>query len=1092
MQKLYPYCIFLLVSFLINLPSLQGQDYLINQRILSLKDGLPDRRIKGIAQDNRGFMWLATRDGLCRFDGYTFKVFNKKQHGLHSTDIQKVVHAPNNLLWLIHQDNTLEFFDPLHEKVIPSAQLLPPDFDQSRYIKLSKNHFLKVGQQLWFTADRHLFCFENDSLKTMLVLPDSLRLRYLTKGLGEQIWVEVVNGPKRPSSNGILLINLEGKLLDQTPLFPSNQHHHCSQALRVNKKGGLHFFVINRNQNDLLIVENKIKYPFKRTISDPALHGKDFQNQRYNPALQQYWCSKEKKDTVYILDLKGEELCQIPQLLNDKNSSHINDIYFDSLGGAWLTRLDLTHIDVKKNKFTHYLQGNGMIRAIWTDTSRRIFANTSRGLKAFYPKNSTIPLSQRLDLKPPPLTTYNSKGYATPRKIDGFWEKEHGLWLTGRNPTITLYNPYTGRQTMFNYPKKTSGDLSFNWILHRKKTTGRLWLGRRKGLSYVDEKNKSLHKVAIPAPYSRLSNSVVWHIYENNQATYICSDSGIFIMDAQENIVAHYCENCPPPYQLAHNRIAHMYEEMDGSFWLASKRGGLIHWHPQTGYNRQYNLEDGLSNMLLYSVEGDDFGKLWLSTHMGLMSFDKNSKQINIYHKQDGILQEEFNTISTYKAKDGTIYFGGIKGITAFHPKDFHQVDSSKKVPLRLTAYKKYDESDATLFDVDSFYFGDDQVIRVLPQDHSVQLSFALLNFSFFDQNKYAFKVQGFDRDWRYQKNRTIELANLPYGKFELWVRAQDHNGNWSEVLKINIHVITPFHLQLWFFPIFLGIIFLGIRQIVQFRLKHLNKQKLALQNLVAERTTEIAEKNAELEVLNKTKDRFFAIVAHDLKSSVSAFQNLGELINFYIEYNKIDLLKKMANDVNHLSDNLSNLLNNLLQWSLSQLDGITIKPEAIVVQEELLSITNLYQNNALAKAIELSIDCPADLQIWADRDSLRLILRNLLNNAIKFTPQNGLITLRAFIPPQQDSNTVEIQIQDNGIGIPKEKLNQLFDLGTKKSTRGTANEKGTGLGIILCQDFAQRNQGHIAIESEVNQGTTCKVTLPLAQTKVENEVLSS
>lgn len=1071
--------------------ALQGQDYLINQRALSLKDGLPDRRIKTITQDNRGFMWIGTRGGLCRFDGYNFKIFNKKRHGLHSNDISKIINVPNNLLWLIHEDNTLEVFDPLHEKIIPKSQFLPPDFDQSHYIKASDNKFLQIGQQLWFSAQRHLFCLEHDSLKTIFVLPDSLRAKYLTKGLGEQIWVEISKAPGLPGCKGFFLIDLEGKILDKTPFFPSNHDIHSSQALRVNKKGGLHFFTATRNQDKSLTIQNKIKYPFKRVIADPVFNGKSFHNQRYNPILKQYWCSKEREDTIYILDNQGHELCKIPQLLNDKNSSYLNYAYFDPLGGAWFVKLDLTHVDVKKNKFTHYLKNRGMIRAIWSDSSNRIFANTSKGLSAFYPAKDTTPLSQRLTLSPPPLNKYNSKGFAIPRKFDGFWEEKHGFWLAGRNPTVNLYNPYTGKQTTFKYTKKFPRELSFNWVIHRKKTTGRLWLGHRMGLSYVDEKNKTLHKAPIPAPYNTLTRSVVWHIYENNQATYICSDSGIFIMDAQENIVARYCEDCPPPYQLAHNRIAHMYEETDGSFWLASKRGGLIHWHPQTGYSKQYTLEDGLSNMLIYSVEGDNFGKLWLSTHMGLMSFDKTSKQINIYHKQDGILQEEFNTISTYKAKDGTIYFGGVKGITAFHPKDFHLVDSSQKVPLRLTAYKKYEESDATFFDVDSFYFGHDRVIRVLPHDHSVQLSFALLNFSFFDQNKYAFKVQGFDKDWRYQKNRTIELANLPYGMFELWVRAQDHNGNWSKVLKIKIHVKTPFYLQLWFFPVFLGLVFFGIRQIIQFRLKRLNEQKLALQKLVAERTTEIAEKNAELEVLNKTKDRFFAIVAHDLKSSVSAFQNLGELINFYIEYNKIDLLKKMANDVNNLSDNLSNLLNNLLQWSLSQLDGITIKPEAIVVKKELLSIANLYQNNALAKEIELSIDCPPNLQIWADRDSLRLILRNLLNNAIKFTPQNGLIVLKACIPPQQDSNIVEIQVKDNGIGIPKEKLNQLFDLGTKKSTRGTANEKGTGLGIILCQDFAQRNQGQITIESEVNQGTTCKVTLPLAQTKAENEVLS-
>ena len=235
--------------------------------------------------------------------------------------------------------------------------------------------------------------------------------------------------------------------------------------------------------------------------------------------------------------------------------------------------------------------------------------------------------------------------------------------------------------------------------------------------------------------------------------------------------------------------------------------------------------------------------------------------------------------------------------------------------------------------------------------------------------------------------------------------------------------------------------------------------------------------KNTEqqLQELINTKDKLFSIIAHDLRGPIANFQLVLELMT----NNEIEIDEKLKtnflNELKKASKNTGNLLENLLNWSRSQTNFIKIKPKTFEINSLIRDAIDLTRYMANLKSIEIISNLPNDLKVYADIDSINLIIRNLLNNAIKFTPVNGVIHITGFL----QKNQVIIEFEDNGTGINKDVLNDLFNPKTFYSTYGTNNEKGSGIGLILCKDFAIRNNGDILAESVFGKGSKFSLILP-------------
>ncbi len=234
-------------------------------------------------------------------------------------------------------------------------------------------------------------------------------------------------------------------------------------------------------------------------------------------------------------------------------------------------------------------------------------------------------------------------------------------------------------------------------------------------------------------------------------------------------------------------------------------------------------------------------------------------------------------------------------------------------------------------------------------------------------------------------------------------------------------------------------------------------------------------QREKELQKINSNKDKFFSIISHDLRSPFTSLLGFSEFLLNEIDELSKEEIKEFAENIYKSASGTFSLLENLLQWSRLQTSKIEFVPEKYSLTEHLNRICEIYKINALQKNINLITNIEEGLEVYADQNMVETVMRNLLSNAIKFTPRNGLITVTA----KNRSKDVEVIVADTGIGIEKEKLQKLFVIGENVSTEGTENEKGTGLGLILCKEFVETNNGKLTVKSKPGKGTEFKFTLP-------------
>jgi signal transduction histidine kinase len=249
----------------------------------------------------------------------------------------------------------------------------------------------------------------------------------------------------------------------------------------------------------------------------------------------------------------------------------------------------------------------------------------------------------------------------------------------------------------------------------------------------------------------------------------------------------------------------------------------------------------------------------------------------------------------------------------------------------------------------------------------------------------------------------------------------------------------------------------------------------------ISEALAQIQRQKEQLEELNNSKDRFFSIIAHDLRSPINSLLGFTNLLSNYADAMTTEEVKKISNDLNKSLQNVLQLIEDLLTWARSQMNKVEFNPEEIsinqIIKEDLELSAILFHK----KEIHLEMDIQPDLMAFADPDHFKFVLRNLLTNALKFTKRNGKVSIKAF----QDGKFIRVSVKDNGVGMSKEFKEKLFKMDNVKSTTGTDNEKGTGLGLLLCREFIRKNGGDIWVESEEGKGSCFEFYLPASIEKI-------
>jgi signal transduction histidine kinase len=344
------------------------------------------------------------------------------------------------------------------------------------------------------------------------------------------------------------------------------------------------------------------------------------------------------------------------------------------------------------------------------------------------------------------------------------------------------------------------------------------------------------------------------------------------------------------------------------------------------------------------------------------------------------------------------------------------------------------------------------------------------MDFSAPEKNHFAYKMEGFDEDWIYSGTKSeVTYTNLNPGDYVFHVKGSNNDGVWNETgTSINIAVLPPWWKTLWFKLIITCFAAIILTSYYFYRISQLKNQKAILEKTVAIKTSELKE-------LNASKDKFFSIIAHDLKSPFNTIIGFSDLLNEEIKSENTLKIKEYARSINVSAVQTFKLLENLLEWAKSQLGKIKFNPEHLQVlklaEEEFLVLRDM----ALEKNIILLHNIDPHVEIMADKNMIRTVLRNLISNGIKFTNREGKVEVKASVIGEM----VVIAVRDSGIGMSEETMAGLFKIDANVSTPGTENEKGTGLGLFLCKEFVEKHGGKISAESHPGMGSVFIVKLP-------------
>ena len=1018
---------------------LVAQPYLFDVREINVEDGLPHRRAFAVTQDQDGFIWVNTPGAISRYDGYRFKTYNASF--LKISENNSVFLAPDkdNNLWYC-EITGIE--NPNQSGIINTRQDTVYDFETFTHGLFSSEDVIHISQSkinrsdLFISTRQGIVYKYNQDFEEVYRVPGEIRNFVICEALPDSsYWILHARTMARVKN---------GQLLDSFDIGPPGLFQFTAYHPDI--------IVETRYQEYLSnywVLQNRQLTPFYLKNHPPEEIAALFQIHK------DYTCFATP-GAIVIQDQAGNQLLNYPVSIASgriRNQRYYNGAFVDRQNILWITSDNgLARVSRKQNPFKALQAGNS-IRSIFRDEHGLWIGgyrqNAYENLTA-EEAQITIPLY-------PAITSF----------VRG---KQGHLWAGTDGFIMMEYIPAQNRWVEHDF----SSQETRLFKLFQNPVTGKLWAGTPDGLIYLDDKKKELVPVQLPVS-SRAT--FVRHFYQNEQGIWIASSKGLFLMDSRTEKILDYYSMADG---LPDDNINHLYEDAEGIFWLASKGGGLIRWDRKNNAFRQFTRENGLSDNTIYAVYEDDYENLWLPSNYGLMRFDKNSYNTRVYLPENGIAHEEFNTFAHFQAEDGTLYFGGLNGITQFHPKDIIG-EETENIPLYLSKVRVLTENAEDFVDKTEG-FRAAKNIRLDPGDRILELEVSLLDYESSTDNQYAYQIEGYQDQWVYTGENKISIINPPYGRYAIKIKGRGASGAWSnDILNIPVYARKPFYLQ-WPFIAFLSAFIIAmIFAIVRWRVFKLKKDRARLEAEVRNRTRTIAAQAEELKELDKVKTRFFSNITHEFRTPLTLI--IGPLEQAIAEQPPPTIFRRRLNGVLKNARHLLGLINQMLDLSKIESGRLEIEVSRGDLVAYTRELTNRFQ--PLARKKELSLAFTTHQDKWEtqfDKDKWDKIVYNLLFNAIKFTPPGNAVQVSLASARQNGVEFIRLDVKDTGIGIEQEQLEQIFDRFYQGDNSSTRAQGGTGIGLSLVKELVELQGGEIRVSSEVGKGTTFEVYLPVLE----------
>lgn len=1045
---------------------------------LTVNEGLSQSSVLSIYQDRLGFMWLGTRDGLNRYDGYQFKIFRNQvgdSTSISENIIKDIKEDARGNIW-IATEKGISKYDTGQDSFENYPIIIPlypnPTVD---VIHISKD------QRIWVGGNFGLLSFnveEGGFSKDFLSQYDEHPTRkYSVSSILEEADGNLLIGS---SKKGVLRWNPFEKKL-------SFLHDHKTSKFKIKrvqaidvKDGfiwvgtyGNGLFKLDAAGNILTHYHTKAEKPELRTSND-FIRTLQFDG-------DYLWIGTFKGLNV----IKGQEQITVINYRkgDPKGLSHssVRSLFKDQKGSIWIGTYfgGVSIYDIHNQRFKHYYTINGNETSLsynvigaFEEDAQHLFIGTERGGLNIYDTKSNIHGA----VADPVLSKSIVKSLCK--------DPDNVLWAGIFKKGLHRFD--SKKKTLLPYP---DGNSPFN---HLKKAiincivpygNEYLWIGTdEKGLQKFNYRKKKFTEY----PYKEEVDSLIEKkpikaIVVNGDDLYLATKGlGIVHFNPKSGIFEKITK-----FQL-HNAVLELTEfnhlsiDPQGIFWLSTNGNGIVSYDPRSKECKRWHTGTGLgSNIVLGTLHDENTKSTWVINRNGLSVIDKDENHVlKNYSYTSGFPLEEMNEGAFFKTDSGAFLIGGSNGYTKFHPNELStNTYGPKPVLTSLNLFNKAVKPNDNNNILNEEISKTSQVTFDYFQS-VFSLEFASLNYLRPEENQYAYMLEGFNEDWIYGGTRKeVTYTNLPSGTYTFLVKSANNDGHWNETpTSLAITILPPPWQTWWAYTIYGLLIALTFYLIRYNAIKSTQlKNDLRIEQLEKEKWKEVHD----------LKLKYFIDVSHEFRTPLALI--LGPLEEMIGVKNQDKWLNSRIKMMYFNAKRLKLLINQILEIREIETGHSKLKKEPIYLGTILRDIVDSFKGIADKNQIKLSLDFghTPEKPLAGDKDKLEKIFFNLLSNAFKFTSEGGEIAVKVAAEETDNGIVYEFGISDSGIGIPPDKLPKIFD----RFYKVQRNQLGAGIGLSLTKSLVNIMLGTIDVKSVEGEGTTFLLRIPFktAGSSLEN-----
>ncbi|MCW8313414.1 response regulator [Sphingobacterium sp. InxBP1] len=1005
--------------------------------------GLSYNSVMCSLQDRNGFMWFGTKNGLNRFDGYRFKIFqhDPDQSGsLGHNFIYSLLEDRNGLLWvgtlkgLYRYDPTTEIF-----------RLVEGTRDRVIY-----NLSIDSKGKVWFTAGNQLQRFDphTGQLKSFDIDFHGV-ITSISIAVDDEVWVATSLGflrryqPTTGSFESYSVFDRSARPLTR-----------WIEKIKATQDG---FLLVGTSSQGIKVFDTH-----QHTYRDLQMGGVDqtvlFVRDFLETGPDEYWIATESG--VFIYNLKNNQSIHLESRGNDPYSLSDNAVYTltkDREGGIWCGTYfgGLSYYPQQYSSFHKFypkvgensLQGYA-VREIQQDNYGNLWIGTEdSGLNKYDLQTKTF-----LNLKPENSGLSHSNIHGLAVIDDRLWVGtfEHGLDVVDI-PSSRVVKQYKAgpapNQLKSNFIECIS-NTSHNGLL----------IGTAQGLYRYNPRQDDFIMVAeVPG------NKHYTTLLEDREGTIWAGTlrDGLFYYSRRTNESGSYVANTEDTRSLSSNEINGMFIDSSHNLWVATENGLCVLKKGSKQF-RRYTTKDGFPVSAFYKILEDKDKNLWVSTSKGLVVFHPAKGVVSVYGKTNGLLSDQFNYASGFQDVDGRMYFGSVRGMVSFWPSHFKE--SEFVPPVFITGFQIHNQEvkvgmqDSPLAKAIDFT----KTVTLNHQQSSFSIDFAALGFTAPEMMHYAFMMKGMDDHWTYlQSNRKVYFTDLSPGHYTFMVRASNNHKNWEgPVTSLQIIILPPFWVSSWAYVLY-TLLLLALSYLL---VRNYHRRVMARQQQKMERWEVEREKE-----LYQAKINFFTQVTHEIRTPLTLIS--GPLEQLIQHNDGAQALSSSLAIMKKNTDRLLALSNQLIDFRKTEQLGFNLSFVQIDVHVLVKDIVQQFEAVIRERGIDMKLRLDQDCLIaFADAEALRKMVSNLLDNAVKYAFSSVRIRITA------DDHSFQIVVANDGEGIPDKYREKVFEPFFRLESAKT--KPGSGIGLSLARSLADLHQGRLELVSN-NKQTRFVLWLP-------------